>query len=427
MGISAEDLMARADLGQHGIRTVTLLPDPEPRRRWATIFSVDDHVVEPPDIFEGRFPKRYADNEPRIIDTDNGGQAWLWLDKVLPNVGFNAVAGRAPEEYTFDPARFEHMRRGAWDVHERVKDMDINGVWASVCFPSFLPGFVGQRLTMWPDDPELALIALRAYNDWHLEAWCGAYPDRLVPNQLPYLRDPIVAAEEIRRNAERGFKAVTFSEAPHRLGLPSIHTRYWEPFFAACEETETVINLHVGSAGETPTTSAEAPAGVIGALFSASSFTYAVDWLYSGIPARFPRIKICMSEGGIGWVAAVIDRVDHLEVRAKRLAERLGTESEHPTSDMFRRNFWFCALDEPSGFVTGDVIGFENILVESDYPHSDSTWPDTQPLLEKHLAALSPKVQRMLCYENAVALYRHTAPPNPLPELDGARNGSASS
>jgi predicted TIM-barrel fold metal-dependent hydrolase len=414
MGLSVEDLANQA-IGQRGVHTVTLLPDPEPRERWATIVSVDDHVVEPPDIFEGRFPRRLAEHEPRIVETENGGQAWLWLDKVLPNVGFNAVAGRPPEEHTFDPTRFEHMRRGAWDVHYRVKDMDINGVWASVCFPSFLPGFVGQRLSLWPSDDELALTAVRAYNDWHLEAWCGQYPDRLIPNQLPFLRDPLVAADEIRRNAARGFKAVSFSEAPHRLGLPTIHSGYWDPLFEACEETETVVCLHVGSAGETPTTSDDAPPGVIGALFSASSFTYTVDWLYSKIPTQFPGIKISMSEGGIGWVAAVIDRVDHLGVRANRLSDRLGQDHGTPLSEILRRNFWFCALDEPSGFLAREVIGVDNITVESDYPHSDSTWPDTQPLLREHLAGVPVEEQRKMCWKNAVDLYRHTAPTNPLP------------
>jgi predicted TIM-barrel fold metal-dependent hydrolase len=418
MGFAIEDLLKGdkhvAARGQADPNRVTFLPDPEPRERWATIFSVDDHMVEPPDIFDGRFPRKFADQAPRVVDTDNGGQAWLWNGQILPNVGFNAVAGRPREEHSFEPTRFDHMRKGAWDAKTRLEEMDINGVWASVCFPSFLPGFVGQRLTLWPDDEELAWAAMQAYNEWHLEAWCGADPDRLIPQQLAWLRDPVRAAEEIRRNAERGFKAVTFSEAPHKLGLPNIHSGYWEPFFAACEETETVIDLHVGSAGETPTTSDEAPMGVIGALFAASAFTYAVDWLYSGIPWRYPNIKICMSEGGIGWVAGVIDRVDHLNARGA-IDDGPTSDLERASSEIFRRNFWFCALDDPSGFLTRDVIGVDNILVESDYPHSDSTWPDTQPMLKRHMAGIPVGEQRKMCWENAVKLYRHPAPPNPLP------------
>jgi len=203
---------------------VTFLPEPQARPQRYTVISVDDHVVEPPDAFTGRFPRKLADAEPRVVATADGGDAWLWQDQLLPNVGFNAVAGRPSTEFGFEPTRFDEMRRGAWDVDARVADMDIDGVYASACFPSFLPGFVGQRLTLWPRDEDLALAAMRAYNDWHLDAWAGAHPGRFIPNQITYLRDPVVAAEEIRRNAERGFKAATFSEAPDKLGLPSIHS-----------------------------------------------------------------------------------------------------------------------------------------------------------------------------------------------------------
>jgi predicted TIM-barrel fold metal-dependent hydrolase len=286
--------------------------------------------------------------------------------------------------------------------------MDLNGIWASVCFPSFLPGFVGQRLTLWPKDDALAKAAMRAYNRWHLEAWCGADPDRFVPQQIAYLRDVDEAAAEIRRNAVLGFRAVTFSEAPFKLGLPTIHSGYWDPFFAACEETETVICLHVGSAGETPTTSPDAPPMVIGHLFAASAFTYAVDWLYSGVPVRFPKLKICMSEGGIGWVPGVIDRIENLR-------DRDVVSDGSVDAELFRRNFWFCALNEPSGFRSVDVIGIDNILIESDYPHSDSTWPDTQSLFKRHLADLSVEDQRKICWQNATRLFRHKPPQSPLP------------
>src|SRR5580704_1018194 len=114
VGLSVEDLQKR--VGEFGVKSsgkVTFLPDPEPPDVWATIVSVDDHVVEPPDIFEGRFPAKFADRAPRIVDTENGGQAWLWLDQLLPNVGFNAVAGRPRAEHTFEPSRFDHMRKGA--------------------------------------------------------------------------------------------------------------------------------------------------------------------------------------------------------------------------------------------------------------------------------------------------------------------------
>jgi predicted TIM-barrel fold metal-dependent hydrolase len=405
------DEMLRQNVRAKKEQTGALLPDPEPRPVWATVISVDDHVVEPPDMFAGRFPDRLAAAVPRVVELDDGAQAWLWNGQVLPNIGLNAVVGRPRSEVSVEPTRFEYMRRGAWDPLARLRDMDLGGIWASLCFPSFLAGFSGQRLTLWPQDDELALTAMRAYNDWHLESWCGADRSRLIPNQLPYLRDAAVAASEIRANAERGFRAVSFSEAPHRLGLPSIHSGYWDPFFEACAQTGTVVCLHVGSSGEAMTTAPDAPPAVSGMMFGFGALLYGIDWLHSGVAVRFPDLKIAMSEGGISWVAGVIDRIRHTEARR----EVLPPAFQRASAELLRRNFWFCALDDPSGFHTYETIGAENILVESDYPHSDSTWPDTQELLRVQLGALSVEDQRKVCWQNAAALFRHEPPVGALP------------
>ena len=416
MGMSLEDLQAsEAFGGSHGRRAeVTFLPEPAPREHWTTIISVDDHVVEPPDAFVDRFPAKFRDDAPRVVTTDDGGEAWLWNGELLPNVGFNAVAGRPTNEYGFEPTRFDEMRRGAWDVDARLADMDINGVWGSLCFPSFLPGFVGQRLTTWPSDPDLAFAAMRAYNDWHLDAWCAAAPERFIPNQITWLRDPEIAAAEIRRNAARGFRALTFSEAPEKLGLPSLHTGYWDPMFAACEETETVVCLHVGSSGSSPMTAPDAPPETVAVLFFAYGMYAAVDWLYSKVPVRFPNLKIALSEGGIGWVAGLIDRLDHC---FKYQLGYLPTwrDVDLTPSEVFRRNFWFCAIDDTSGFLTRDVIGVDHLLVESDYPHADSTWPDTQPRLREQLVGVPDAEVAKICWRNATELFRLPTPPETRP------------
>jgi predicted TIM-barrel fold metal-dependent hydrolase len=404
--------LQRAAAAEHqgeASRSVTFLPEPDPRERFFTVISVDDHVVEPKDTFTGRFPRKYADLEPKVIYDDQGGESWSWNGELLPNVGFNAVAGRPTEEYGLEPTRFDQMRRGAWDIDQRIADMDINGIFASVCFPSFLPGFVGQRLTLWPDDAELALVAMRAYNDWHLEAWAGAHPDRIVPNQIPFLRDVDIAAEEIRRNAARGFRAVSFSEAPEKLGLPSLHTGHWDPLFAACEETETVLCLHVGSSGTVPSTAPDAPPETVSVLFFANAMYAAVDWLYSKVPVRFPNLKICLSEGGIGWVAGLMDRLDHCyRYQLGYMPTWRGIELS--PSEVLKRNFWFCAIDDESGLQTRERIGVENILSESDYPHADSSWPDTQAQLRAHMQGFSPSEIRAMTWANAASLFRHAVP-----------------
>ena len=387
---------------------VTFLPEPERRDRWCTLISVDDHLVEPPHLFEGRVANRYVPLAPRVEIDDAGMEYWWYDGNRHYKVGLNAVVGRPREELSFEPTRFDEMRRGAWDIDARVHDMDLNGVYASLNFPSSLAGFAGQRYQLGVSDPELALAVVRAANEWHLEEWAGTHPGRIIPCQLPWLLDPELAADEVRANAVRGFRALTFPELPERLGLPSLHTGYWDPLMAACEETGTVVCLHVGSSSSAPMTSSDAPADTIGVLFFGWAMFAAVDWLYSRIPVRFPGIRICLSEGGIGWVAGLLDRLDHVA----RYQHMYGTWDGIPDSpaDVLRRNFWFCAIEDRSGLEQRDRIGVDHICLESDYPHQDGTWPDTQEILRTQLAGIPATDVRKLTWANASTLFDFPVP-----------------
>ena len=195
------------------------------------LISVDDHLVEPPDVFHGHIPARYADRAPRVVRNDDGSDVWVFEGSTIPNVGLNAVAGRPKSEYGVEPTAFDEMRRGCYDVHERIKDMSAAGVLGSLNFPSF-PGFSGRLFSAIPDK-DLALAVIRAYNDWHVESWCGAYPDRFIANPLPILWDADLAAQEVRRLAKKGVHSVTFTENPTALGYPSYHSDFWDPFWTA--------------------------------------------------------------------------------------------------------------------------------------------------------------------------------------------------
>ena len=408
MAISIEDLQSRQGFTLAEQGKLTWLPEPARSDRYYTVISVDDHVVEPKHAFEGRFPTQLQARAPKVVTRADGTEAWVFEGEEMPNVGFNAVVGRPVSEYSFEPTRFDEMRPGAWDIASRIADMDINGIYASLCFPSFLPGFAGQRLQRLARDPQMALACVRAWNDWMIEEWCAYAPGRMIPMQLPFLGDPVVAAAEVRRNAERGFKAMTFSEAPHLLGLPSLHTGHWDPLLEACAETGTAVCLHVGSSGTSPATAPDAPSDTIGVLFFGYAMFAAVDWLYSKLPVRFPELRICLSEGGIGWVAGLIDRLEHV----RRYDSMYGTWNDVALSpaETFRRNFWFCAIDDPSSFQQRDVIGVENILVESDYPHCDSTWPGTQETLRKQFVGLSLAEIERVTWRNASELLGHPVP-----------------
>ncbi|MDA8046950.1 MAG: amidohydrolase family protein [Actinomycetota bacterium] len=410
MSISFDDLTSDRSFTTGGKidGRATFLPEPARQERFYTIISADDHIVEPPDTFAGRMPASLAERGPRVVEKPDHSQVWVYDGEEIPNVGFNAVVGRPVSEYSFEPTRFDEMRRGAWDIHARIADMDINGIYASINFPSFLPGFCGQRLQL-GRDRELARAAVRAWNDWHIDAWAGPYPDRIIPCQIPWLLDPQVGAEEVRRNAARGFKAITFSEAPQKLGLPSIHTGYWDPIMAACEETGTVVNLHIGSSGSSPATADDAPPDTVGVLFFGYAMFAAVDWLYSLIPVRFPNLRICMSEGGIGWVAGLLDRLDHM----LSYHDMYGTWTADiglTPAEVLQRNFWFCAVEDPSSFVQRERIGVGHILLESDYPHCDSTWPHTQKMVRRDLVGLPAGDIGRITWQNAAELYRHPVP-----------------
>ncbi|MCH2170211.1 amidohydrolase [Myxococcota bacterium] len=389
--------------------TGPLLPDPEPREQKYTLISTDDHLVEPPETFEGRLPRKYIEPGPKVIETDEGHEVWMFEGTPYYQVGFMAVAGRPKEDYRLEPSRFEELRPGCWRIEDRIKDQDINGVWASLNFPSGVTGFGG---TLFSDakDKDLGYACVQAWNDWLYEGWYSPYPERTIPLGLTFLADPEKGAEEIRRNAARGFKSTTIPEQPHTVGYPSCYSDHWEPIIRACAETDTVLSLHVGSAGPSPSPEG-APMLELGAtMFQAQAFTSCAQWLWSGWPAKYPDLKITMSEGGIAWVGGLIDRLDNI-------MERSGYGQGWPDpvnspSDVLKRNFWFTMIDDPSTLPTRYAIGVENIMAESDYPHGDGTWPDTQDVMHHLLGDLPVEEQRMISHENAAKLYRH-----PLPEV----------
>jgi predicted TIM-barrel fold metal-dependent hydrolase len=309
-----------------------------------------------------------------------------------------------------EPVRFDEMRKGCWDPGARVADLDLAGIWASVSFPSQITGFCGAVYSGC-SDLELGKACVRAWNDWFAEEWREPHPERFVGLGIAFLADPAEAAAEIRRNAARGFTAVSLPEQPHRLGYPSLHSGWWDPVLAACVETGTVVCLHVGSSGMMENMALDGPLVEMGAtLFSSLSLTACIDWLWSGVALRFPELRIAMSEGGIGWVPLLADRLDYIHDWSGH-GRAAWPSTELTPTEVLLRNFWFCSVDDPSIWPIRDRIGVDHIMVEVDYPHADSTWPDTQRFLTDRLAGLTVEEQRRVTHANAADLFRH-----PLPE-----------
>ena len=388
------------------------------------IVSVDDHVVEPPGVWSERLPAKYRDVGPRVVRAPVGEMTfiggkftptigepgsgpdvdwWFYEDLRRPLIRLDAAVGHPRDDITLTGATFDWMRPGAYRVRERLEDMDANWIESSLCFPTF-PRFCGQTF-LEAKDRTLALLCVQAYNDWMVEEWCAGSDGRLIPLTIVPLWDAELAADEVRRNAARGVRAVCFSEIPPFLGLPSVHDadRFWEPFFAACAETGTVINMHIGSSSKMPSTSADAPAAVGSTLTFANACYSLVDWLMCGVFTRFPDLVVAYSEGQIGWIPYVLERAD-VVWEENRAWGGVADTVPVPPSELFRDHVYGCFFNDAHGLRSLADIGVDNVTYESDYPHSDSTWPHTRKIAEEQMAGLDAATVEKICRGNAIRM-----------------------
>jgi predicted TIM-barrel fold metal-dependent hydrolase len=365
------------------------------------LISVDDHLVEPPAMFEGRMPAKLRDRAPRVERRPDGSDVWVFDGTEIPNIGLNAVAGRPKEEYGIEPTAFDEMRPGCFDVHERIRDMNAGGVLASMNFPSF-PGF-SARLFAACHDKELALTVLRAYNDWHIEEWCGAYPGRFIPMALPVLWDPELCAQEVRRVAAKGCHSLTFTENPAALGYPSFHHESWDPLWSALCDEQVVLSIHLGSSGQLAYTAADAPIDVMITLQPMNICNAASDLLWSRVLKVFPDIRIALSEGGTGWIPYFLERIDRTyDMHRAWTGQDFGGALP---SEVFRRHFLTCFISDPVGIQLRHQIGMDNIAWECDYPHSDSSWPSSPEELAQAASGVPDDELDKMSWQNAGRWY----------------------
>ncbi|QLL06590.1 amidohydrolase family protein [Mycobacterium vicinigordonae] len=334
------------------------------------LISVDDHTVEPPNMFENHLPGKYLDDAPRLVRSPDGSDVWKFRDRVIPNAALNAVAGRPKHEYGLEPQSLDEIRPGCYQIDERVKDMNAGGVLASICFPSF-PGFAGRLFAT--DDPEFSLALVRAYNDWHIDDWCGAYPGRFIPMALPVIWDAEACAQEVRRVSKKGVHALSFTENPSVMGYPSFHDPYWNPLWKALCDTDTVMNIHFGSSGKLVMTAPDAPIDVMMTVQPMNIVQTAADLLWSKAIKAYPDLKIALAEGGTGWIPYFLERADRtFEVHSTWTHQDFGGKLP---SEVFREHFLACFISDPVGTALRRKIGIDNIAWEADYPHGDSMWP----------------------------------------------------
>ena len=377
------------------------------------LVSVDDHIAEPADMFDAHVPERYREHAPRVVTDDRGFQQWWYGDKPGRNLGLNAVAGKPAEMYNVNPQRYEEMRAGCYDVHERVRDMSAGGQLVGLNFPNWT-GFSGQVLNEGPDR-RLNEIMIKAYNDWHVDEWCAAYPDRFIPCGILPLFDVELAAAEARRLADKGCHAVTYSENPAALKLPSIHTGYWDPLFAACSDVGTVLCLHVGSSSRSAATSPDAPPSVAMSLSSAMSIYSLGDLMWADFWWRYPDLRFSLTEGDIGWIPYFLQRAEHTQERHSGWTRHEFPAGSGP-AEVFRERVLCCFINDRIGIKLIDEFNIDNVCWESDYPHSDSMWPRAPETLEPLLAPLTDQQVSKITHENAMRHFQFDPGPGRPPD-----------
>jgi predicted TIM-barrel fold metal-dependent hydrolase len=346
------------------------------------IVSVDDHIIEPPHLFERHLAKRFLPNAPRVRHIAAKNED-IWEFEGKPTIGpqLNAVVGRPKEELGYEPTGYGQIRAGCWQPAARVDDMNVNGVAASLNFPTFA-GFALEMFVTSPDK-ELALALIQAHNDWMVDEWVAHAPDRFIPMcSLPLWR-PEVAVEELRRLSRKGVRNISFPSSTADLGLPNIHHKGWNPLWDALAEEGTMLNIHCGGGSGTEYIALDSPVETILTKRGLSSMAVVTEWLWSDVIRDYPNMKIMLSEGDAGWIPYIMERAELVLDRHGPWTGQKKRRSQSMT-ELLRDHFYFCFIEDEYALKNRHEIGVDLLCYETDYPHADVTWPYGPEVLMKN-------------------------------------------
>ena len=359
------------------------------------ILSADSHVIEPADVWTARIDKRFLDRAPRVIKRTGDREGDFFVAEGMrpfPVAGF-AVAGVDPRDFGERMARgYPGVRPSAWDPVERLKDQERDGVVGEVLYPS-----LGMRLFQL-EDGELRAASFRAYNDW-LAEYCAHSPRRLAGAALISLDEPAAGVAELTRAANKGLRgAMIWGAAPAER--PYSDPAY-DVFWAAAQDLATPISLHIlterrGGGSDFSSVMKSYPA-----LHHSVEKTLA-DMIFGGVTERFPKLKLVSVENDIGWIAHFLQRLDHSYEKYRYLERGV---IPNPPSFYFRRQVSATFQDDRVGVTTRHFVGVDRLMWASDFPHSDSTWPNSREVIARDFEGVPESEVRMMIADNAAALY----------------------
>jgi predicted TIM-barrel fold metal-dependent hydrolase len=355
------------------------------------LISADSHVNPPPAMWAEYLPASLRDRAPRVESTDEGDFE-IFEGKRKPVLGINAMAGRKPEEYSLTVRRLDEQRAGGYDPAARLEDMDKDHVRAEVIYGG------GPLQTQ---NPELRRASHAAYNDW-LADFCAADPKRLLGIAYLPCDAPELAVAEVKRASSRGLRGCVIPRFP---GDGDWFAPEWDALWQAILDVGWAAAIHVGGKGrkaEMP--SLDATGFMTDILMSKFAMAEATArFVLSGLLARYPDLNVVSVEGQLGWIPFTQYYLDHVWEKHRHWTK--STLEERP-SFYFQRQVYATFMEDPVGLRERDLIGVDNIMWSSDYPHSETTWPNSQKLTREWMSDFPEAERRKILHENAERLYR---------------------
>jgi predicted TIM-barrel fold metal-dependent hydrolase len=377
------------------------------------IIDADAHVNEPPDLWQKRVASRFRDRAPRLLHTDQGDVWDFDQGKRIRPLGLTATAGLSYLQFRASGLRYDEIRPGSFDTKARLEDLDADGIWAQVIYPSIT--LAGAKT--YADDPPLQLACVRAYNEWLLE-FCEGSNGRLIPQAVLPTTGVEDAIGELRWAMDHGHRAGMISTYPNGTLEPSEAD---EPFWALANETGFPLVVHIGSftpAGLTPTLT-QTTAGFLGAAGATKAGGDAIpvtaQLLFSGIFARFRDLAIVLVESNIGWIPPTLEQLDDMFLRYRWYTKALELMPTMP-SRVFHRNFWATFMKDTVGIELRHRMNVDHLMWSTDYPHTGSEWPNNRSQIESLFRGVPYADVRKMLHDNVRRLYRLDHIPETLPE-----------
>jgi predicted TIM-barrel fold metal-dependent hydrolase len=368
------------------------------------ILDSDAHVNEPPDTWQARVPAKHRERAPKVLHTDHGDM-WSFDDgKSMRPVGLTATAGLSYLQFKPAGITYDEMRPGSFDTKARLADMDADGIWLQVLYPSVT--LSGAKI--YGDEPELQRACVRAYNEW-LAEFCEGSDGRLVGQGILPTTSVDDAIDETKRCVDLGHRGVVMSAFPNGSLDPAPED---DPFWSFVQDADIPVAAHIGSfvkgvaVEKPPALDTLAFMGVAGASKAgANTLPVVCDLIFSGIFERFPRLKLLLVEANIGWIPTLLEQVDDMFLRYRWFTNGVEQMRTMP-SRIFHRNFWATFMVDTVGMELRHRLNLEHIMWSTDYPHTGTEWPNNRVSIERNFRGLPAADVKAMLHDNCKTLYK---------------------